>query len=604
MRGVAVYPSKDIDREAAAGAPSPRKRAARPLAVIESVEPESPADDAGFEPGCCIISVDGQPVRDLIDWRWLSADDEITVGYIDLDGDEGEVELFRDEGESWGFEFEGVVFDGVKQCRNACIFCFMRQLPGEMRPSLTLRDDDFRLSFLSGTFVTFTNLSAEDEARIVEQCISPLRVSLHASNPDVRRRIIGKHAQHGIDVLDRLLAHGIEFHVQIVLMPGENDGDVLRETLEWAYARPGILDVCIVPLGFTKHQTRFEKSFDDPAAARAAMDVIRPVQARAIAERGTLWAFAADEFYCNAYGDALIENLPPTEHYGEFDMFEDGVGIVRSFVDDWQRACDEGKDALAASALEAANVRVRIVFGYATHGFVSRLMKGSAVRGFMSPLFVENKFFGGNVDVTGLLCGCDIIAAIRETLAGGAPEHGGDMPCAPERGELRHLQSLGSPDSHESPTGAFGSCGTRLVKEPKPASDNEAASCLIESASVEGAGRSSRAVPHDENAPVERFPKQDCLSMADAPHPRAAETAGAPHPRAAETAGQTVSVPSLLFAIPRVIFNDDGVTLDDMTIADIEKATGARVAVVSCNGSEFLPEIARLAADAAAEREL
>ena len=170
-------------------------------------------------------------MRDLIDWRWLSAEDEITVGYIDLDGEAGEVDLFRDEGEDWGFEFDGVVFDGVKQCRNACIFCFMRQLPDDMRASLTLRDDDFRLSFLAGTFVTFTNLSAEDEARIIEQHISPLRVSLHVSNPEVRRRIIGKHAAHGIEVLDRLLAAGIEFHAQIVLMPDENDGEVLRETL-------------------------------------------------------------------------------------------------------------------------------------------------------------------------------------------------------------------------------------------------------------------------------------------------------------------------------------------------------------------------------------
>lgn len=338
---MAVYPSKDIDREAAGNARAAGSRARKklpPRAEIAFVAPESPADDAGFEPGCFITTVDGEPVRDLIDWRWLSAEDEITVGYIDLDGEAGEVDLFRDEGEDWGFEFDGVVFDGVKQCRNACIFCFMRQLPDDMRASLTLRDDDFRLSFLAGTFVTFTNLSAEDEARIIEQHISPLRVSLHASNPEVRRRIIGKHAAHGIEVLDRLLAAGIEFHAQIVLMPDENDGEVLRETLGWAYARPGILDVCIVPLGFTKHQTCFTKSFDDPDAAYRAMEVIKPVQERALAERGTLWAFAADEFYCNAYGDALLEHLPPASCYGEFEMFEDGVGIVRSFADDWQRA--------------------------------------------------------------------------------------------------------------------------------------------------------------------------------------------------------------------------------------------------------------------------
>ena len=537
---MAVYPSKDIDREAAGNARAAGSRARKklpPRAEIAFVAPESPADDAGFEPGCFITTVDGEPVRDLIDWRWLSAEDEITVGYIDLDGEAGEVDLFRDEGEDWGFEFDGVVFDGVKQCRNACIFCFMRQLPDDMRASLTLRDDDFRLSFLAGTFVTFTNLSAEDEARIIEQHISPLRVSLHASNPEVRRRIIGKHAAHGIEVLDRLLAAGIEFHAQIVLMPDENDGEVLRETLGWAYARPGILDVCIVPLGFTKHQTCFTKSFDDPDAAYRAMEVIKPVQERALAERGTLWAFAADEFYCNAYGDALLEHLPPASCYGEFEMFEDGVGIVRSFADDWQRAVESGADAACAQALLESNVVARLVFGYATRGFAARLVGESAVAGLASPLFVKNDFFGGNVDVTGLLCGCDIIAAIRETLA----EYAGDDGAFPY--------------------------------------DFESTFC-------EGGGLSPRAVSHDENAPVERFPKQDCLSMANAPRLRAPETASAP-----------ATPPSLLFCIPRVVFNDDGVTLDDMTLADIEKAAGAHVAVVSCNGSEFLPEIARLAAD-------
>ena len=487
---MAVYPSKDIDREAQGRTARGARKKAAPRALIEHVVPESPADDAGFEPGCYLTSVDGEPLRDLIDWRWLSADDEITVGYIDLDGDAGEVELFRDEGEDWGFEFDGIVFDGVKQCRNACIFCFMRQLPDDMRPSLTLRDDDFRLSFLAGTFVTFTNLSAEDEARIVEQRISPLRMSLHASNPDVRRRIIGKHAAHGIEVLDRLLDQGIEFHVQIVLMPEENDGEVLRETLEWAYARPGILDICIVPLGFTKHQTCFTKSFDDPDAARAAMEVVKPVQERALAERGTLWAFAADEFYCNAYQDELLEHLPPAECYGEFDMFEDGVGIVRSFVDDWARARAAGLDAQAARALREARLRVRFVAGFATRGFMARLMRESAAAEFLSPLFVKNDFFGGNVDVTGLLCGCDIAAAIRAEIA-----------C------------------------------------------------------------------------------QDALRSLD------------------PTAGDaSLQRPETLFVIPRVVFNDDGVTLDDMTCAAIENAAGARVAVVSCNGTEFLPEIARLAA--------
>ena len=467
--------SESAKREASLAplAPAPhRKRQLPPRAVIADVAPESPADDAGFTPGCVITSVDGQPVRDMIDWRWLTADDVITLGYVDTDGDAGEVELERDEGEDWGFEFEGVVFDGVKQCRNACIFCFMRQLPDDMRPSLTLRDDDFRLSFLSGTFVTFTNLSVEDEARIVQQHISPLRLSLHASNPEVRRRIIGRHAQHGIDVLDRLLAAGIEFHVQIVLMPDENDGEVLVETLNWAYERPGIRDICIVPLGFTKHQTCFNKSFNDPAAALGAMNAIVPIQQRALAERGHLWAFAADEFYTNAYGPDTLKNLPPTSQYGDFGMFEDGVGIIRSFVDDFERACDAGLPQRAAAALRAANMRVRMISGCATEAFFGQLISGAGLDGVLAPMHVKNEFFGGNVDVTGLLCSCDIAAAVRADAA----EH-----------------------------------------------------------------------------------------------------------------------PGWTYAVPKIIFNDDGVTLDDATLEDMSKAAGVRLAVVSCNATEFLAELVELA---------
>ena len=352
-----VYPSGDIDREAAArqrGGCGALREA--PRALVIAVAPDSPADDAGFEPGCYVTTVDGRPVRDLIDWRWLAADDVMELGYVDLDGDEGVVELEREEGEDWGFEFEGVVFDGVRQCRNACTFCFMRQLPDDMRSSLTLRDDDFRLSFLAGTFVTFTNLKPEDERRIVEQRISPLRLSLHVADPEVRRRMIGKHAQHGVDVLERLLEAGIEFHAQIVLVPDQNDGAVLEDTLAWAYARPGILDVCIVPLGFTKHQSVFDRSFNDPVSSRAVMDLVIPFQRRALAERGSMWAFPADEFYHNAYGPELMRNLPPSEHYGDFGMFEDGVGIIRSFVDDWKRAERAGLVERCAAALRAAEI--------------------------------------------------------------------------------------------------------------------------------------------------------------------------------------------------------------------------------------------------------
>ena len=304
------YPPKDFDRDLTC------------RALVVDVIPESPADDAGFTPGCYVTAVDGTPIRDIIDWRWLTSDDIITVSYIDTDGDMGEVELEREWGEDWGFEFEGLVFDSVKQCRNACTFCFMHQLPKGMRPSLSLRDDDFRLSFLVGTFVTLTNITPDDEARIIEQHISPLRVSLQVINEDVRRRMIGKHAAHGIEVLDRLLAAGIEFHAQIVLVPD-----------------------------YTCHQSRFGHSFNEPEAARAVLELIEPLQQRALAERNTPWVFAADEFYSNAWGTELLDHVPATEHYGDFSLFEDGIGIIRSTVDDWEEAEESGAMGRCTAAL-------------------------------------------------------------------------------------------------------------------------------------------------------------------------------------------------------------------------------------------------------------
>ena len=528
---MAAYPGKDIERAAAqlAGSPSPRaegravsvgetaasdargRAAAKtdaevagcgpcpsghaassaadaaaaawegPAARIIAVEPESPADDAGFESGCYLTTVDGEPLRDIIDWRWLASDDVVTVGYIDLDGETGEIELEREPGEEWGFAFEGVLFDSVKLCRNACVFCFMRQLPDGVRPSLVLRDDDFRLSFLSGTFVTLTNLKPEDEARIIEQHISPLRVSLHASDPDLRRRMIGKHAAHGLAALDRLLAAGIKAHAQIVLMPGVNDGEALRETLEWAWERPGVNGVGIVPLGFTKHQTALHESFTTPAAARGVIDIIAPFQERARVERGTPWVFAADEFYVNAFGAATPSHILPASDYGDYDMFEDGIGIVRSYVDEFDEACENGLAAQAAEALAARDLTARYIVGEAMQPFLDAMIAESPLASRLVPLTVKNDYFGGNVNVTGLLCACDIASAI------------------------------------------------------KAASEEEGIS------SSEGQGTRQ------------------------------------------------------LFLLPSVIFNDDGLTLDDMTVQDIEKAAGAPVHVVSCNPLDYLPEIIGLA---------
>ena len=382
--------------------------------LVSAVVQDSPAYDAGFDAGCTILAVDGNALHDIIDWRWHTAGDEIHLSYIDRDGDAGEIDLIRDEGEDWGFEFQEALFDGTKQCRNSCIFCFIQQLPSDSRDSLRIRDDDYRLSFLMGNFVTFTNLDPEDEARIVEQHISPLRYSLHAYTPALRERMIGKHASYGFEAFTRLLDAGIQFHVQIVLMPQVNDGEELLRTLEWAYEQPGILSVGIVPLGYTKHQAKFVESFTSPESAQEVIHLIKPFQARALQERKHAWVHVSDEFYANAYPSSMLTELPPASYYGDFDMFDDGVGMVRAFVDDFYSCSHE--QYRAVDALQSAQAKVLFVCGCAQKAFLDALLQDSPCENNIVPLYVYNEYFGGNVNVTGLLCAQDIIIAITSAL--------------------------------------------------------------------------------------------------------------------------------------------------------------------------------------------
>ncbi len=389
-------------------------RSQHPCALIASVDKDSPAWDAGFEAGYAISEIDGHPIHDIIDWRWYSADDEMEVTYITPDGQKGTAVLDRYPGEGWGFHFDQIIFDDVYQCRNACIFCFMRQLPKDSRKSLRLRDDDFRLSFLEGTYVTFTNLNDEQVQRIIEQHISPLRFSLHAINPDLRQKIIGKHAARGIEVAETLLSAGIQLHVQIVLMPGINDGEELRRTIEWCWKHPGIVSIGIVPLGYTSYQEEFHKSFQDPKDSLRVIEEVLPFQARAQKERGRTWVYLADEFYRNAYGNHLIEHLPSADSYDGYPLFEDGIGMLRSTYDEWTNSAYGQADL--AHLLDDTHVELFFVCGEALRDFVPQLLSAAPFAQAAHPLFVKNNHFGGNVNVTGLLCADDIIPAAKQVL--------------------------------------------------------------------------------------------------------------------------------------------------------------------------------------------
>ena len=394
-------------------------------ATVVDVDPGSPAAAEGIEPGMIVTHVNGVELRDMIDWRWEADGPEVFLEGIAYPGTpeefEFECEMERGLGQDWGITFDGAVFDGMRLCRNDCLFCFMKMLPKGMRRTLYMRDDDYRLSFLQGNFVTLTNVSDEDVDRIVSCALSPLNVSLHAVTPEVRGRLMGKHAGRGLEVLERLLAAGIEVHAQIVLVRGVNDGRELAATLDYVESRPLITSLGIVPLGFTKHQSTFTDSFNDPDAARGVIEAVRPYQLRSRRLTGRTRYQLADEFYLSARTDP-----PPAEEYDGYPQYYDGIGMVRSYLDEAAEVLADPASAdvlgKTAARLASRGSSLLVVSGEAAAHVVDGFLSASPLAGVARVFAVENRYFGGNVDVTGLLTETDV----REQLTGLGAGH--EMP--------------------------------------------------------------------------------------------------------------------------------------------------------------------------------
>jgi putative radical SAM enzyme (TIGR03279 family) len=377
--------------------------------LIAAVESGSPAEAAGLTPGDRILQVDDAPLRDVIDWRWHTSEDAIELLVARQDAPATAIVLARQPGSAWGIEFSSPVFDSVRRCANDCVFCFMSQLPEGLRPSLYIRDDDYRLSFLQGNYVTLTNLSSNDISRIASLRLSPLHVSLHATDPAVRHSLLCHNADdRAVDMLDELQQIGIEFHVQIVLVPGVNDGSVLEQTLSWLFERAGIVSVGVVPVGYTRFQSRISASYDEPEAARVVIDQLGAWRESALTTRGTHWVHGADELYLNAGRD-----IPDADAYDGFPQYENGIGMVRTFADELERAASS--DSLAdASTRHAATVITGTLF--APH--LEELLARSGQR-HVRVLPAKNGFFGGNVSVAGLLTAQDLIEAMWRDDSGG-----------------------------------------------------------------------------------------------------------------------------------------------------------------------------------------
>lgn len=383
-------------------------------ALVTAVRPDSPAYDAGIEPGMYVSRVNREPLTDMIVWLWEADEDEVELEVFDpSDSTTASCVLERFPGEDWGLTFNDAVFDGMRTCVNACVFCFMTMLPRESRKTLTIRDDDYRLSFLQGNFVTLTNMSDEDVENVISKNLSPMNVSIHAVTPEVRRRLIGRNAARGMEVLELLMAAGIEIHAQIVLCPGLNDGEELARTLEYCEAHPQVTSLGIVPLGFTKHQSRFTSSYShDPALARAVVEQVRPYQDRAFERFGRHTFQLSDEFFIAARLDP-----PPADFYDGYPQFYDGIGMIRSYLDDTDAVLRNPSRMVAVrDILRDRGFELLVLSGEAARPTVARFIEDESLAGKVTD--IKNRYFGGNVNVTGLLTAEDILEQLPQDLGG------------------------------------------------------------------------------------------------------------------------------------------------------------------------------------------
>jgi putative radical SAM enzyme (TIGR03279 family) len=368
---------------------------------ILAVAPGSIAAELELEAGDCLLAINGRPVRDLLDFLLDETDEELLLEIRKRSGELWDLELDKDAGQPLGLEFE---HPQPTQCGNNCIFCFVHQLPRGMRPSLYVKDEDFRFSYLYGSYVTLSNVSEADVRRIVDRRLSPLYVSVHATEDRVRQEMLGRSGPSILELLRRLTAEGIEVHAQIVLCPGINDDVVLdRSIADLQALYPGVRSLAVVPVGLTGYRQRLPALRPpDQAEAVAIIERIHDCQQRFRKAGGSRFVFAADEFYLRAERE-----IPGLAAYEDLPQLENGVGLLARF----RAAADEA--LREARPLECGPVAM--VTGVSAAAEVERFVAAlGAATGVAMRLFtVTNRFFGGHVSVTGLLTGADLLAALR-----------------------------------------------------------------------------------------------------------------------------------------------------------------------------------------------
>jgi putative radical SAM enzyme (TIGR03279 family) len=365
-----------------------------------------------LEAGDRVMSVNGRAVRDYLDFRFQTAGEtEMIVDVRKPSGEHWELNIERDEAEDFGLSFEQIV---PRQCANECLFCFCKGNPETARPSLFVRDEDVRLSFLYGNYTTLTSITDDEMRRVVEQRLTPQYVSVHATDLEVRAYLLGIDKERA-DIsgkMRQMLDAGIEIHAQVVLCPTINDSEVLRKTIaDLAELHPRVSSVAIVPLGLTRYLNDPRLTPVTPEFCRRTISEVSGIQRDLRARLGTTFAFLGDEIYLRA-GRAV----PDRKHYGDYPQIEDGIGMVRSFENEFDALMRRlGRKSGRAQATLYGTMMTGTLFAPTLKRMIERLNEKFGTR--LRAIAVENDYFGGDVSVAGLLTGGDFAAA-RERVRG------------------------------------------------------------------------------------------------------------------------------------------------------------------------------------------
>src|SRR6195256_1911836 len=379
---------------------------------ISEVTSGSLGAELELEPGDRIMRVNGRTVRDYLDFRFQAGGEtDLVIDVRKQSGEDWELNIERDEAEEFGLSFEQIV---PRQCANECLFCFCKGNPETARPSLFVRDEDVRLSFLYGNYTTLTSITEDEMQRVIEQRLSPQYVSVHATDLEVRAYLLGVDKERAdiTQKMQRLLDAGIEIHAQVVLCPEINDGEILRRTIyDLAKLHPRVRSVAIVPLGLTRYLVDERLTPVTPEFCRRTINEVSIIQTDLRARLGTTFAFLGDEIYLRAG-----RSVPSRKHYGDYPQIEDGIGMVRSFANEFESLLRRlERKPLRHPERFHGTIMTGTIFAPVLRKQVERLNRRFQTRLEVVP--VDNEYFGGDVCVAGLLTGGDFIAA-RDRVQG------------------------------------------------------------------------------------------------------------------------------------------------------------------------------------------